>query len=130
MKIIKTASGKKTIKISKKEWESIGKKAGWMKKAKFGEYMENEGGEIWNRWKSKGYLKGANEPTAEQAIEFNNWVENLIDSGNTQFMPVDEDHRYLWKKLDKIRNSVFENIEKALNYQAALYEIEQASVVL
>lgn len=30
MKIIKTASGKKTIKISKKEWESIGKKAGWM----------------------------------------------------------------------------------------------------
>jgi len=30
MKIIKTASGKKTIKISKKEWTSIGKKAGWM----------------------------------------------------------------------------------------------------
>ena len=33
MKIIKTASGKKTIKMSKKEWQSIGKKAGWMKKA-------------------------------------------------------------------------------------------------
>jgi len=30
MKIIKTASGKNTIRISKKEWESIGKKAGWM----------------------------------------------------------------------------------------------------
>lgn len=29
MKIIKTASGKKRIKISKKEWESIGKTAGW-----------------------------------------------------------------------------------------------------
>ena len=29
MKIIKTASGKKTIKMSKKEWEAIGKKAGW-----------------------------------------------------------------------------------------------------
>jgi len=29
MKIIKTASGKKTIKISKKEWQSIGKIAGW-----------------------------------------------------------------------------------------------------
>jgi hypothetical protein len=29
MKITKTASGKQTIKISKKEWESIGKKAGW-----------------------------------------------------------------------------------------------------
>ena len=33
MKITKTANGKRTIKISKKEWQSIGKKAGWMKKA-------------------------------------------------------------------------------------------------
>ncbi len=33
MKIVKTASGKQTIKISKKEWTSIGKKAGWMKMA-------------------------------------------------------------------------------------------------
>ena len=31
MKILKTASGKQTVKISKKEWQSIGKKAGWMK---------------------------------------------------------------------------------------------------
>jgi len=29
MKITKTASGKQTIKMSKKEWESIGKRAGW-----------------------------------------------------------------------------------------------------
>lgn len=33
MKIVKSASGKKTIKISKKEWESIGKDAGWFKKS-------------------------------------------------------------------------------------------------
>jgi len=33
MKIVKTASGKQTIKMSKKEWESIGKKAGWFKSA-------------------------------------------------------------------------------------------------
>ena len=33
MKIIKTASGKQTIKMSKSEWEGIGKKAGWMKEA-------------------------------------------------------------------------------------------------
>ena len=30
MKIIKTASDKQTIKISRKEWEELGKKAGWM----------------------------------------------------------------------------------------------------
>jgi len=29
MKIIKTVSGKSKIKISKKEWQSIGKTAGW-----------------------------------------------------------------------------------------------------
>jgi len=34
MKLIKTASGKKKIKISKREWKSIGKKAGWMKSDK------------------------------------------------------------------------------------------------
>ena len=33
MKVIKTASGKKTIKMSKVEWQKIGKKAGWMKVA-------------------------------------------------------------------------------------------------
>jgi len=33
MKITKTASGKKTIKMSESEWQSIGKKAGWIKKA-------------------------------------------------------------------------------------------------
>ena len=33
MKITKTASGKRTIKISKKEWQSIGKTAGWIKVA-------------------------------------------------------------------------------------------------
>ena len=32
MKLVRTASGKKQLKMSKKEWTSIGKKAGWMKK--------------------------------------------------------------------------------------------------
>jgi hypothetical protein len=33
MKITKTASGKRSVKISKKEWESIGRTAGWVKEA-------------------------------------------------------------------------------------------------
>jgi len=32
MKLVKTASGKTNIKISQKEWQSLGKKAGWMNK--------------------------------------------------------------------------------------------------
>ena len=31
MKLTKTASGKQKLKISKKEWQDIGKKAGWMR---------------------------------------------------------------------------------------------------
>lgn len=34
MKLVKTASGKQTVKISKAEWLSIGKTTGWMKTAK------------------------------------------------------------------------------------------------
>jgi len=33
MKLVKTASGKKTLKMSKSEWQNVGKKAGWNKKA-------------------------------------------------------------------------------------------------
>ncbi len=33
MKITKKASGKKSIKMSRKEWESIGSNAGWMKES-------------------------------------------------------------------------------------------------
>lgn len=33
MKVVKTASGKTRIKMSKSEWESIGKKSGWFREA-------------------------------------------------------------------------------------------------
>jgi hypothetical protein len=33
MKIVRTASGKRTLKISKKEWEALGKQSGWTKEA-------------------------------------------------------------------------------------------------
>ena len=34
MKLVKTASGKQTVKMSKKEWSDIGKKSGWIKEAR------------------------------------------------------------------------------------------------
>ena len=34
MRIVTASSGKKSVKISKAEWQSIGEKAGWTKKAK------------------------------------------------------------------------------------------------
>jgi hypothetical protein len=35
MKIVTASNGKKTVKMSKKEWQAIGKTAGWMKKADY-----------------------------------------------------------------------------------------------
>lgn len=47
MKIIKTASGKTQIKISHKEWQSIGEQSGWIKESAawqpFGESLRYEG---------------------------------------------------------------------------------------
>jgi hypothetical protein len=43
MKIIKTANGKKKIKMSFNEWQLIGKTAGWMKSAyELGDLGEDE----------------------------------------------------------------------------------------
>ena len=41
MKIVTASNGKKKIKISKSEWETIGKKNGWMKKAQFEQMPPN-----------------------------------------------------------------------------------------
>lgn len=38
MKLTKTTSGKSKFKCSKKEWESIGKKAGWVKESQMTRY--------------------------------------------------------------------------------------------
>ena len=40
MKLVKNASGKKTIKISRKEWTDLGKKAGWLSKEAIKGFVE------------------------------------------------------------------------------------------
>ena len=37
MRIVNSSSGKKQVKISRKEWEDIGKTAGWMRQAQEGD---------------------------------------------------------------------------------------------
>lgn len=59
MKLIKTASGKQTIKISKKEWQSIGKIAGWVQAYQ----VANYGDEGWNS-KSWGLNQNASPSVA------------------------------------------------------------------
>lgn len=47
MKILKTASGKNKIQISKKEWESMGKKAGWFNPWDDDDWDGDEDGDIY-----------------------------------------------------------------------------------
>jgi hypothetical protein len=42
MKLVKTASGKQTIKMSRSEWKSIGKKAGWEPSEDFGAFHRSD----------------------------------------------------------------------------------------
>ena len=44
MKLIKTASGKKKLRMSKKDWKKIGKQAGWMKKSQIDPVWQGEDG--------------------------------------------------------------------------------------
>jgi len=71
MKLVKTASGKQTIKMSKKEWTSIGKKEGWMKKAQEDDGLDEllfknfgkPNREEWSYWWKQGY--DGKEPPAD-----------------------------------------------------------------
>ena len=82
MKLVKTASGKQTIKISKSEWTSIGKKAGWMKVA--GEY----------KTPSQMSKELANIPPIDRTLELEsipswNRIEELWENPNQYREPVD-----------------------------------------
>ena len=75
MKLIKTASGKQTVKMNKKEWQSIGKTAGWMKSAsqvtnKDIEYKEAPYGYIATIPKGTPVIDATNLPDGGY------WVEN------------------------------------------------------
>ena len=107
MKIVKAASGNK-IKISKKEWESLGKTAGWMKVAdglsllpQLKEY--NKG----NAWESLIYYLRKHGYTSEEAIvgdiasgvlelEFGNQIHNKqwVIEGNNFFATYDFNNKW------------------------------------
>jgi len=58
MKLVKTASGKQTVKLSKKDWTAIGKKAGWIKSAGLNNQPEYRfyvivNGKIYSAWEDK-----------------------------------------------------------------------------
>jgi hypothetical protein len=80
IKIVKTASGKRTIKISKSAWESIGKQAGWMKEAGL---SPEQWGEIQKNPKNQ---ETQNELNLRQRV-----MVNFYNKATGQDVPLDEE---------------------------------------
>ena len=70
MKIIKTANGKSKVKLSRKEWEGIGKQAGWMTPPSVANDTET-----WN-----GVNEFKQSPEGKQVIES---LQDIADPSHT-----------------------------------------------
>ena len=73
MKLIKTANGKR-IKLSRSEWESIGKTAGWMKTAEGQQSIDKGNG----REMSREY--GYTAATSQEFLNFRNSLQAAIST--------------------------------------------------
>jgi len=70
MKLIKMASGQSKIKISKKEWTNIGRKAKWIIAQEMGDYYE------------KPQRKPLTELDVVQAIKTCDDIKECLENGN------------------------------------------------
>lgn len=124
MKLIKTASGKETIKISKADWQDIGKKAGWLKSASSGEiYMldkgilyDDEGDEVFNMKKLIKYFEPMKELGLKQIPKFKNPEEANAFLGRIEEVTGDS--------LGRVEDA---DLIKRLRYKDTRKEKEQAS---
>jgi hypothetical protein len=93
MKIVKTASGKQTIKISKKEWTSIGKKAGW---------MQQDMKPVTNIQKEViGCAHAENIPVSELPFSIDQVLNNKTKYFGSEFPSEDESQDLLWDSAVK-----------------------------
>jgi hypothetical protein len=125
MRILKTASGKRQIKLSKSEWEQIGKKAGWMKEAEFEFNLDNSGlnafsNYFWARNKSNRIFVIVNTNHSVRSLNFKEITDpHIIDkiindtSGKFTEITVDEMKRRIEENqnisLDEVKIRVEEN---------------------
>jgi len=113
MKIVKTASGKRTIKISKKEWKSIGDKAGWTKEAqnntvKWFDWEDLNSAEVWT-------------------IQYRDLPANELDQSYDKNGTGHSENEIMSRMIESIeRKSSGEKLVDRLNaIDDRLYEIEQ-----
>jgi len=102
MKVVKASNGKKTIKISKSEWEKIGREQKWFKTAayKAGEYIINN-----NTKKDflKQYAPGEafDDAPMDQTTKVEVWFSSFNDEGEdyTEFRFYNGDNLIYTKRI-------------------------------
>jgi hypothetical protein len=78
MKIVTAENGQKRVKISKSEWENIGKKNGWMRKSQTNPSVQNFNNYI-QQQKDLGGGKGVYD-----AGEMQGYIDNIYQDPNFQ----------------------------------------------
>jgi len=102
MKIVKTASGKPTIKMSKKEWTSIGKKAGWL--------SDHKGPLLPLEKKNMERLNIIKEKEKEAAILWEKYRDKIsFETFQTKFEERLRDEGLSDKQIHKIMNLISSN---------------------
>jgi len=122
MKLVKQASGKTTIKMSKKEWTDLGKKAGWLKESSGG-WANLTPSDLVERLESINWVivttdeHGAYPPAGKRFITFSKGPKNF--SRNYEVI------RESFKKLSKDLTFLFKNpfkVPKYFNYETLKIE--------
>lgn len=97
MKLLKTASGKTQVKISKSDWESIGKKHGWLKEAQHPNFGEGGGVDSDNpNWITQQLRTYLRDPESF-------WSEMAFSTGKDYMRPLDKE-ALLKDMLLKLKN--------------------------
>ena len=107
MKILKTANNKKKIKISKKEWTDIGKKAGWTKMSQY-QVVDND----FNRAHYSNIIGKIfdSPPSYAQVKEINETQEPINNEGRTfeYYINLDERGDFFADVRNQDGDTVFE----------------------
>jgi len=95
MKMIMASNGHKKIKVSKNEWQSIGKKAGWMPT----ESSNEQDVSIWellNDWNEEGYgiaLISSDNKVIDPYIDASDYPNMTLDESENGATVTSEDHK-------------------------------------
>lgn len=114
MKIVTASNGKKTVRMSKKEWESLGKKAGWMKVSEIInpnafdfdalDEMDKEKERSYQDFRTQKGLNGDPRWTSDSVTDLlRKRLNRVIEKQVNDFDGISYQEDPIWKELNDLR---------------------------